>query len=564
MLSIRKIGVLGRTYRHLNRYRKILAIFFKYGYGDLIELLKIDHYIEVGLEMISRKRRDRIARLSRAERIRMALEELGPTYIKLGQALSTRPDLIAVDFVVELAKLQDKVPPRPFEEIKATVEKELGAPLDQLFTRFNEVSLAAASIGQVHRARLLDGEEVAIKVQHAGIKKTIEVDLEIMLHMATLMERNIEEIAPYRPIKIVEEFARTLEKEIDYTIEATSMERFRRQFLDDPHIYVPKVFRATSTERVLTMEYIKGVKVSDLEGLAAAEIDPKIITSRGAELWLKQVFDHGFFHADPHPGNLFALPDNVICLLDFGMMSSLDRYTKEIFVEIIDSVVNRDETKAVQTILRLTSYDDEPDIRILEREVADFMGQHLYKPLKDIEFGKLLQDLLRLVSQHRLRMPPNIFLMLKSFATMEGVARMLDPEFNMVLKAAPFIRRVKLARFLPHHIAAELYRYSGEMIEFLQQMPRDILEINRLIRQRRLTLRLEHQNLDNLLGVLHKISNRIAFAIVIAALLVGSALIVFARTPPLVYGISLIGIIGFLAAAAMGFWLLVAVLKKGL
>lgn len=564
MLSIRKIGFLGRTYRHLNRYRKILAIFFKYGYGDLVELLKIDQYIETGLQIISRKRRDRIARLSRAERIRMALEELGPTYIKFGQVLSTRPDLIAVDFVVELAKLQDKVSPRPFEEIKATVEKELKAPLDRLFARFDEKSLASASIGQVHRARLLDGEDVAIKVQHAGIKKTIEVDLEIMLYLATLMERNIEEIAPYRPVKIVEEFARTLEKEIDYTIEATSMERFRHQFLDDPHIYVPKVFRKTSTEHVLTMEYVQGVKVSDLKGLAAAGIDPKIITSRGAELWLKQVFDHGFFHADPHPGNFFALPGNVICLLDFGMMSSLDRYTKEIFVEIIDSVVNRDETKAVQTILRLTSYDDEPDIRILEREVADFMGLHLYKPLKDIEFGKLLQDLLRLVSQHRLRMPPNIFLMLKAFATMEGVARMLDPDFNMVLTAAPFIRRVKLSRFLPHHIAGELYRFSGEMLTFLQQMPRDILEINRLIRQKRLTLRLEHQNLDNILGVLHKISNRIAFAIVIAALLIGSALIVFARTPPLVYGISAIGIVGFLTAAVMGLWLLVAILRKGL
>lgn len=548
----------------MNRYRKILAIFFKYGYGDLIELLKIDHYIEIGLEMISRKRRDRIAKLTRAERIRMALEELGPTYIKFGQALSTRPDLIAVDFVVELAKLQDKVPSRPFAEIKARVEKELKAPLTQIFARFDEKPLASASIGQVHRARLMDGTDVAIKVQHAGIKKTIEVDLEIMLHLATLMEHNIEEIAPHRPVKIVEEFARTLEKEIDYTIEATSMERFRHQFVGDPHIYVPKVFRKTSTERVLTMEYVEGIKVSDLDRLAAAGLDPKILTSRGAQLWLKQVFDYGFFHADPHPGNLFALPGNVICLLDFGMMSSIDRFTKAMFVEIIDSVVNRDEAKAVQTILRLTSWDEEPDIRVLEREVADFMGLHLYKPLKDIEFGKLLQDLLRLVSQHSLRMPPNIFMMLKSFATMEGVARMLDPDFNMVVKAAPFIRQVKLSRLLPHNLVGELYRYSGEVIAFLQQMPRDLLEINRLIRTKRLTLRLEHQSLDHILGVLHKISNRIAFAIVIAALLIGSALIVFARTPPLFYGISLIGIIGFLTAAAMGFWLLLAVLKKGL
>ena len=396
MLSIRKIGVVGRTYRNLNRYRQILAVLFKYGFGDLIELLKIEQYIEVGLQLISKNRRSRIEKLSRAERVRMAFEELGPTYIKLGQILSTRPDLVPVDFTNELSKLQDNVPSFAFSAAKRIIETEFGSPLEELFDFFDELPFASASIGQVHKAGLKDGEMVAVKVQRPGIKKIIEVDLEIMLHLAMLVERNIEEIALYRPVKIVEEFARTLEKEIDYTIEATNMERFARHFLNDPTIYIPKVFRDMTTEHVLTMELVDGIKVSEIDRLEEAGLDRKTITVRGANFYLKQVFDLGFFHADPHPGNIFILPDNVICLLDFGMTGSVDRQTRENFVDLIDSVAHRHEAKATQVLLKLTSWDDEPDIRQLEKDVTDFMGQHLYKPLKNIEVGKLLNHLLEL------------------------------------------------------------------------------------------------------------------------------------------------------------------------
>ena len=392
MLSIRKIGVIGRTYRNLNRYRQILAVLFRYGFGDLVDRLKIDQYIEIGLQMISRKRRDRVEKLTRSERLRMAFEELGPTYIKLGQILSTRPDLVPMDFIKELSKLQDKVPPCRFEDVSAIVEKELGSPPGEVFEFFEEIPIASASIGQVHKAKLPDGEEIAIKVQRPGIQKVIEVDLEIMLHLATLMERHIEEFAVQRPVKIVEEFARTIEKEIDYTIEATSMERFARNFLDDPTVYIPKVYRELTTGCVLTMEYVKGIKISETDRLKSAGLDLKRITSRGAVFFLKQVFDHGFFHADPHPGNIFILANNVICLLDYGMVGTVDRYTREEFVDLVDSVVNRDEVRTVQQLLKITAYDDEPDIRLLEREVSDFLGRHLYKPLKDIEIGSFFSS----------------------------------------------------------------------------------------------------------------------------------------------------------------------------
>jgi len=493
----------------------------------------------------------------------MAFEELGPTFIKLGQVLSTRPDLVPVDFVEELTKLQDEVPPSPFEEIGQIIQLELGSPPEELFEVFEKAPLASASIGQVHKARFADGEEVAVKVQHPGIRKTIEVDLEIMLHLATLMERHIEELSLHRPVKIVEEFAKTIEKEMDYSIEATNMERFAGNFLDDPTVYVPKVFRETTTERVLTMEYVEGIKVSEIDRLEMAGLDRKAICARGTDFLLKQVFNYGFFHADPHPGNIFVLPNNVICLLDFGMVGVVDRYTREEFVDLVDSVVSQDELRATRVLLKITSYDDEPDIRLLEREVADFMGRHLYKSLKDIELGKLLQHLLELASRHRLRIPPDIFFMMKAFGTIEGVGLQLDPDFDMIAQTAPFIEQIKLARFAPQRISEDIFRISGELLQFIQKFPRDMLEITRLIRQQRLSVKFENQSLEVMLGTYDQISNRISFSIIIAALVIGSALIVISEIPPLIYGISMIGIFGFLAAALMGIWLLVAILRRG-
>jgi ubiquinone biosynthesis protein len=563
MLSIRKIGVIGRTYRHLNRYRQILAILFKHGFDDLLERLKVDQYIAAGLQAISKEPMSPAGKLSRPQRLRMAFEELGPTYIKLGQVLSTRPDLIPAKFVYELAKLQDEVSHFPFSEVKAVVEAEFGRAPEAVFDELEEQALASASIGQVHKARLKSGEAVAVKFQRPGIRKVIEVDLEIMLHLATLAERHIKEFEIHRPVKIVEEFARTLEKEIDYHIEATNMERIARQFLDVPHIYIPAVFSEMTTTRVLTTELVDGIKISKIEKLEAAGLDKKLITARTVELVLKQAFDNGFFHADPHPGNIFVLPDNVICLVDFGMVGIVDRRTREEFVDLIDSVVHQHEAKAAQVLLNLTEWDEQPDIRALEREVADFMGRHLYKPLKDMEIGKLLQDLIELTIRFHLRIPPNIFLMIKALSAVEGVGRMLDPEFDLIAHAEPFIKRVKLERFAPQRITSDVFDVMSRLLQFLQQFPKDLLDLTGIIRQQKLSLQLEHKGLETMLATQDQTSNRMSFAIIIAALIIGSALIVISEIPPLVYGISLIGIIGYLVAAVMGIWLLVAIIKKG-
>jgi ubiquinone biosynthesis protein len=563
MISIKKIGVISRTYRHLNRYRQILSILFKYGFGDLLEMLKIDQYLEIGLQMISEKRAERTDRRTQSERLRLALEELGPTYIKLGQILSTRPDLIPVEFIDELTKLQNEVPPFAFNEVVQIVESEFGVSPEELFESLNDTSLAAASIGQVHRAVLKDGEEVAVKFQRPGIQRIIEVDLEIMLHIATLAEQNIEEMSLLRPVKIVEEFARSLEKEIDYKIEATNMERTARQFIDTPFVYIPKVYREWTTSRILTSEFIEGIKISELDKIEAAGLDRKLIVARVAEIILTQIFDHGFFHADPHPGNVLVLQNNVICLLDFGMAEVVDRHTRGDFVDLMYGIVRQDEARVAEALLKLTYWEQEPDRRAFERDVADFMGRHLYKPLKDIEFAKLFQDLLELVTNFHLRLPANIFLMMKAIGMLEGIGQALDPDFDMIANTEPFIQRAMRERFKPQRIAGDLMDVASKLLQFFQQFPKDLLDITHLIRQQRFRLQIEHQGLETMLATHDRISNRNSFSIIIAALIIGSALIVISQIPPLVFGISLIGIILFFAAAIMGIWLLIAILRKG-
>jgi len=562
-MDIRKIGIIGRTYRHIQRYRQILTVLFKYGFGDLVDILKIEQYIEIGLQMISRKRREKIERLSRAERVRMALEELGPTFIKMGQILSTRADVLPVEFIKELGKLQDNVPPFAYDHVKEIIETELGGPIEETFKDFHQTPLASASLGQVHQARLAEGEEVVVKVQRPGIRKTIEVDMEIMLHLATLMERHVEGWDLHRPTKIVEEFAATLEKELDYTIEASHMEAFAKNFASEQTVYVPKVYREATTERVLTMENIKGIKASKIDLLEKEGLDKKIIAARGADLIMKQIFVHGFFHADPHPGNIFILPDNVICYLDFGMMGRIGRQTREDFADLIMSVVRQDESGAANALLKLTIWDEEPEQGLLERDLAEFMDQHFYRPLKEVELGKLLHQLLDIGSNHRMRLEPDLFLMIKALSTVEALGRVLDPDFDIASRAAPFIRRIRLDRLHPGRIAGEMIDSGSEFLYLLKEIPGEIRKILKQARQGRVKIEFEHRGLEPMLSTHDRISNRIAFAIVLAALIIGSSLIVLSGIPPKWHEIPIIGLAGFVVAGVMGFWLLVSILRRG-
>ena len=563
MISIRKLTAIGHTYHHIDRYRQILQVLFKYGFGELMDSLKIEQIWEAGLRKISRKRREVVDTLTGPERFRLALEELGPTFVKLGQVLSTRPDLIPLTFIEELTKLQDEVPPFPYSEVREIIQAETGKFPEELFESFDEKPLAAASIGQVHRARLKNGSEVVVKVQRPRIKKTIEIDLEIMLHLAGLMERHLEELQVIQPSRIVEEFARTLEEEIDYTVELSHIERFAKQFEKDDTIRVPQVYRELSTERILTMENIHGIKGSDLEALKRGGYDLPLLAERGADLIMKQIFVHGFFHGDPHPGNIFFLPENIICYVDFGMMGRIGRSEREDFADMLMAVVQRNDKKMVEAMLKLTEYDIEPDREKLELQMGNFIDRYLYLPLKDLRLGRLLQQLLELVTENRLTIKANFFLMMKALSQVESLGVELNPDFEIITRAKPFVQRVQMARLNPKRIAEELFESGSELVSLLKDIPGEVRSILEQTRNGKLKIIFQHRGLDRILTTLDRSSNRVAFAIVLAALIIGSSLIVLSGVPPTWFDIPIIGLVGFLVAGMMGFWLLITIIRHG-
>jgi ubiquinone biosynthesis protein len=560
---IQKIGTISRTYRHIHRYSEILSVLFKFGFDDLINTLKIEQYLDFGRHIFQTGEKEKVEHLSRAERFRLALEELGPTFIKLGQLLSTRADLLPQDFIRELVKLQDEVPAFPFDEARKIVEGELKRPVDAVFRDVDPEPLAAASIGQVHRARLPSGEEVAVKVQRPGIRRIVEVDLEILYHLGTLMERHLEGWDLHRPTEVVEEFGRTMGKELDYTIEAASMERFAAQFLDEPRIYVPRVYREATGPRVLTMEYLGGIKSSSLDRLREEGYDLREIAGRGAELLMAQIFVHGFFHADPHPGNVMVLPGNVICFLDMGMMGRLDRETRGNIVDLVLAVVRRDESGLADALIRITSWEEEPDRRGLERDALELAERHLYRPLKEMSVVKFMHQVFEVASKHRLRLPMDILFLIKALGTLEGLGSDLDPDFNLIQKAAPFVEGVQAERLHPRRLAEDLLGRGGEIIRLVREIPVELRAVLKLARQGKLKIEFEHAGLEPMLRNQDRASNRLSFAIVLASLIIGSSLIIHADIPPKWYDIPLIGLAGYVVAGIMGFWLLVSILRRG-
>ncbi|MBC8527218.1 MAG: AarF/ABC1/UbiB kinase family protein [Candidatus Cloacimonetes bacterium] len=560
---IPKIGLISRTYRHINRYREIITVLVKHGFGDLVTNTNLEKYIDFGKKLLSGKRIPKIAYYSRWERIRMALEELGPTFIKFGQIMSNRPDLLPQELIIELEKLQDSVPPFAEKAARQLIEEELGKPISTTFKRFISTPIASASIAQVHKAILMNGEKVVIKVQRPRIEQIIEVDLEIMLHLATLMEKHIKGMDILNPVGIVKEFERSIRKEIDFKIEATHIERFGRNFQDDMNIYVPKVYRNYTTKKILTMEFIDGIKVSNIEAVLKSGNDPKIIASRGADLVLKQIFEHGFFHADPHPGNILVLNNNIICFLDFGMMGVLLPKHREYLGSIIIGIVNKDAKRITKTLVLFSTNSRIENIERLEYQVSELIEQYSYLPLKDINVGELLNKGIKLILVHKIEIPPDLYLLSKALITIESVGRNLDPDFDMVKHTEPFAKKLLKERLSPRKLAKDLYLSATEFTLLLRDFPSEIREIIKQIKLGQFKIEFEHKGLEPMLKKHDQISNRIAFAIVLASLIIGSSLIVLSGIPPKWNGIPIIGIVGFLGAGLMGFWLLVSILRHG-
>lgn len=559
---IQRLETIGKTFQHLQRARTIVRVFLKYGYEDLAQTLHLPSALGIPIRRI-REEQQKLKHLPQAQRFRMACEELGPTFVKMGQALSTRPDLMPPPFLAELEHLQDEVGAIEFSAVCSMIEAELEAPLDTLVASIEEKPLAAASIAQVHKAVLKNGQTVVMKVQRPDIKEIIRIDLEILHYLAHLIERNIESWRLHQPSKIVEELAKTLNKELDFTIEAGHCDRFAWQFADDPSIYVPRTFHHLSTVRVLTMEHVQGIKVSELSRLKAANMDCPLMAQRLANLAMRQIFEFGFFHADPHPGNIHILSNQVICFLDFGMMGYLDHRRRSAFADMVWGIARRNEITVTNAMVKLAVTQQEPQRQGLESDVAEFMHQNFYRPIGEVEFGKLMGRLLQLTTRHGLRIPPDFFNMLKALSQTEAVVRTLHPQHDMIRQAAPFLRKVRVERLHPKRMTEGLFELTMEMSEFARELPVELRGILSQVKTGQARIVFRHEGLDPLITSGDRISNRIAFSVVLAALIIGSSLIVLADVPPKWHEIPVIGLIGYVLAALMGFWLLISILRHG-
>lgn len=561
-MLIERMTSLGRRYRHFHRYREIVAVLLKHGFGDLLRRLGLHRHLRLGRW---RHGRDRGLPYipTPYERVRLALEELGPSFVKLGQVLSTRHDLLPPDLVAELEKLQDAVAPFPSAEARAIVEADQGHPIGELFQSFHDSPLASASIAQVHEAVTRDGQRVVVKVRRPRIEALSAVDIEIMTALADLLERLVPEATTFEPGRVVRGFARILRRELDFGAEASHIERFARHFAGDARLRVPRVFRDLSSERVLTLEYIDGTKVSHAADLQARGLDPGLIAARGAELLLEQVFLHGFFHADPHPGNLLVLPDNVVCFLDYGMMGTLTHRQREQLSDLIIGLATSDEHRIALAATQLAGYHHPERLPQIEAEVTTFVETYLYRPLKEIRIGVILSELTRLMLTYDIHLPHEFFVLTKALTTIDGVGRRLVPDFQVMGVAEPFARRLVRARLDPRRVLRQAGQSAAALHSFLRDLPAQAGSLLAQLRNGDLRFKFEHRGLEKLTHALDQVSNRIAFAIVLAALLVGSAIMVHAGTPPRWHGLPLIGVIGFSLSGLMGFSLLWSILKHG-
>jgi ubiquinone biosynthesis protein len=536
----------------------------KYGFVDVFSRIRGDRVIENLLRTTSRvPERKKTTKLSREARLRKALEELGPTFVKAGQILSTRPDLIGPELIREFEKLQDDVPPVSFDSVRKTIETELDSPIEQIFKYFDKSPLAAASIGQVHQAQLPDGQDVVVKVQRPGILKTIQIDLKIIRHLANLAEKHTEEWELQQPTRIVDEFARMIEKELDYTLEAAHMERFASQFADEETIHVPAVFHKFSSQRILTMEYVEGIKASEISLLEQSGLDPALLAFRGADLMMKQIFIHGFIHADPHPGNVLFLEDNVICYLDFGMMSRVSRKQMESLVDAATYAVKNDEIRLTDTLLKIVDYEREPDRKDLENSISELLDRYLFRELEDLDLSQILTNVMRIVTRHRLRIPPDFYIMMKAIAASQALGRKLDPGFKYAEAMTPFLSRIKLEKLLPHRIITDLFDLTCESVELLKDIPQETSTILKQIAGGKAKVQLEHRGFEKMMSTFDRISNRLSFSILVASLVIGSSVIVLSGIPPKWNDIPIIGLAGFIVAAIMALFLIITILRPG-
>jgi ubiquinone biosynthesis protein len=548
------------------RYRDILFTLLAHGFGEIVYQTGLGRALRLVRRLSRRARagqRQQSGEFTTWERIRMTIEELGPTFIKLGQILSNRPDLIPRELQMELEKLQENVPPFPGDQAASFIENELGSSMQKLFREFDREPVAAASIAQLHHAVLPSGETVAVKVQRPGLLELVSVDVEILRELAGLVERYFPASQSVGPRDLVDEFERAIYQELDFRREAASIERFGSQFADDDRVMVPRVYREYSTQKVLTMEFVDGRPLADLLNEDPRDVEEgKRVAELGADLTLKQIFQDGFFHADPHPGNIFVLRDGRLCYLDFGLTGSLIRRDLEVISDMLISIIGRDEQKASRAVVRLAGSRDYDTARSIEREIAELIGRFQNAPAGEFSFTMLLSEIVGILVDKDLRLPPDLFLLVKSLITIEGVATALDPHLDFSAHLEPFAKELVKDEYDPQRVASRFATMAGDYRDLLEGLPGDYYKVVDRLASGKLRLSLEDESIQPIRRTILQATSALVFAVVLAALIVGSALIVHSRVPPLWNEIPVIGILGFVVAGLVGFWLLVRIIRN--
>jgi len=570
--------------KQVHRYRTLTKVAIKYGFGYLVDRFNL-HPVRSLKDRVSGAERA-YPELSDPERLRLMLEELGPTYIKFGQILSTRYDILPKEYIAELEKLQDTVPPFGYDEVCEIIAEEFGAPVETIFASFSCQPFASASLGQVHLATLHCGsdgdrdcdregdsdsegdccERVIVKVQRPGIREIIDADLKILHDLARFADQHIEEAKAFNPVKFISEFERIIHAELDYTLEAQNADKFRENFAGDPTIHIPEVYWDHTRWQVLTMEFIDGIKVSDLTAIVEAGMDRKVISRNFATSFLKQIFLHGTFHGDPHPGNVLAMrgSDNVVAFIDFGMIGHLDRVMRDDLVDFFIAVSENDSDTVIDVLAHTGAIShDEIDLPQFRFEISNMINKYYGKSLRYVNTGVMMREMIDMVTEYHGNVPSNLILLSKALMIEEGVCSQLDPDYNLRDLAKPFIRNLVMKRMSPVRIAREWVRMIPGFGRLVRGLPHRIDQI--LLRAERGTLRLEfeHHGLDHIVSQLDLMSNRIASSMIVSALILSSALILRSGMTPVVCGVPVLGILGFVIAGILGMWLVYSMLRSG-
>jgi ubiquinone biosynthesis protein len=544
------------------RLRQIAATMARHSFGFVVVQLGLQRLVPFERGWFGHARR--AAPYTRPEHLRLMIEELGTTFIKLGQVLSTRPDLLPPDYVTQLSRLQDDVPPVSSEAIAEMITSELGAPSEELFREFDPVPMATASIGQVHRAGLPGGEDVVVKVQRPGVEAVVERDLEILLHLARRVSERTGLGEHYDLAGLVEEFGATLQEELDYTREGRNADAFRELFRDEPSLVIPRVHWTHSTGRVLTMERLQGIKISDVDALDAAGIDRRALAERAVAIMLQEVFVHGFFHADPHPGNFFVLEDERIGLMDFGMMGRLDETTKAALLRIAVAVSRRDPDRLVDALMAAGLGGGSASRTALRRDLGHLVNRHMDRPIKDIVAREFVSEMHEVVRRHHLQMPTELAQLIKLIAMSEGLGARLDPEFRLFEFAAPYFQKFWLEGRSPLALSRKLGGDLFDLADLSVGLPRRAERLLTRIEREGLPTAVRLQGLDPVMAELSRIANRLSVSILLAALIVGLALLMQFYHPPFWPRIAApFFYLSTAGAVALGGWLLWSMVRRG-